>query len=570
MIVVRGAISQRPDGSKLPWVASGSGWRSFVGGCWQVQILPDATMRVLETVDGVIVHDGRVEGWERNPLDWSGSFLAIGTGFPDGLQIWMDRIGTVPLFWMRRNTHLFFSSRLTDLVDVADVGPDRVGILQMALLDQPLGQRTVLAGVSLLPPASSTVLRGDGASEPIRYWRPSINLDSDGSVDAWLEEGERVLQASNARVLADRDGGTVAWPVTGGLDSRCNLGINAASIHERDILFHVSDLGERAELPIARDIAAYFGHSLEEMDATEWMRGSFHFDLTRDSGEFNVGHWRLAGAARRLRDEFACRMTVDGYLLDTLLKPSFIRDGSLETVRNRQMRVAEHRASRVGLDRRGERYVAFHEACIAGYPREVDGLLATQRYTLENRSRRLVYGIVRTNQNFLDVRVPALDSELIDFAMSLPWNLRKGGVLYRRLIHRMDPRLAAFPHDKTGRPILEAPRSTLGREVFRRGKYYVNRLWPGRPIFDGKLTRFEMLLRKDRSFRHSVARVLDDSSWVSEALGGHVKATLVDQCRKGVAIADVIGALLNVALLEARALEARGGWVETPATQSSA
>ena len=135
-----------------------------------------------------------------------------------------------------------------------------------------------------------------------------------------------------------------------------------------------------------------------------------------------------------------------------------------------------------------------------------------------------------------------------------------------------DPDALAFAAESftAGRPILEAPRSTLGREVFRRGKYYVNRLWPGRPIFDGKLTRFEMLLRKDRSFRHSVARVLDDSSWVSEALGGHVKATLVDQCRKGVAIADVIGALLNVALLEARVLQARGGWVETPAARSSA
>lgn len=513
----------------------------------ELSVITDRTYRLSETASGLLIHDGRAEKWQDDPRAWNGSFLAIGGGSA-GWRIWTDRLGTVPLFWASVQGGTIVSSRLVDLLEFRNFGPDPVGVLQAVMLNHPLGERTVVAGVSLMPPAGILDVAADGVYDRGRYWEPKVRP---GDRDAeYVDRGVAVLRNASERVLAGRDG-ALAWPVTGGADSRCCLALNLDRLGDEDVLFHVTELG-RSELPLARAIAEGVQRELQVLDPTESIRAWADTDLRKEAGELHVGQWFLLPAAEQLAGQFACNRVVDGYLLDSLLKPSMIQSGTAEQVRDRLLHWAQYRLQRFGIcnGRRADRML---DASAAEYPSDDSGLSASQRYTLENRSRRMVFGHVRLQGNYLDVRTPGLDTELIDFALDLPWASREGGWLYRRIIHSLAPDLARIPHDRTGLPLISDQAASHRRKVLARARYYANRILPGPDRFPGRESRFERLLRLDAGFRQGIYSCIRESEWLAEAMGGDPVVALERQRRSGTIISDCLGNMLQIALLERHA-----------------
>lgn len=531
------------------WLQALGPHQRLAGKQWALAVVPDRSHRVLETDQGAIIHDGRVQGWHADPLAWNGAFLALQDS-THGLRILTDRLGTVPVFWTRTGGGIAFASRLVDLLALQDMNPDPVGVLQMILLDQPLADRSLLDGVALLPPASDAVLGSGGLQRAERYWIPEVAPGSAAALTPWIDEGVTVLDAANRRAAASAAPGPVAWPVTGGFDSRCNIGVSRSRIQPEDVLFHVRDLGD-VELPAARQLASHFGMPLQVFEAADSMRQAHCFDVAEDSGDLNVAHWSLLEAARLLNGTYGCQTMIDGFLQGILLNPAmFFREGPVDRVRDRQLKLARYRAEYLGMPADSRLLGRVMEASAADYPAARDGLSASQRYIMENRSRRMVHGLVRLNQNYLDVRTPGIDSELLDFVMRVPWELRKHARLYRRIIAAVDPTLAEIPHDKTGRPLLAPPPRRPGRRVIRRLRYYANRAWPGPPLFPGKETRFEYLARKDKAYRTELYTLLRSSEWLPHVLGNDPVRMLEHQRRRCGFITDCLGGMLNVALLE--------------------
>lgn len=548
MLVIRGVIGECAD--ELPWGLRADGLNAFQGGGWRFEVGLDKTYRLLETAGLVVIHDGRIGACMGDPLALNGSWLVLQPRLDGGLNFVSDRIGTVPIYWGHKDGRAYFSTRLVDLVDVGFRDPDPIGCYQYVLQNQPNWERTVLEGVSLIPPAGRFVLKSDSVTNGGRYWQPTVNDSPEENGERWREEGAEIIRRANDCAIRSAVEGPVAWPLTGGLDSRCNTGCCESYVKDSDRFFHVEDMGEY-ELPIARQLARVFGHTVQVFHSDDWMRKTPAFDIGMDSGDFNVGHWRLAGAAQELARTSGCVSTVDGFLQGILMNPAmFFHEGTVESTRDRRFGTPMFRAKLFEMNTETPTFRAFREDYMERFPGGRHALDASQQYIMENRSRRMVFGIVRLNGNFLDVRTPGLDIDFIDYAMRLPWGLRKGARVYKEIIGLINPRLAAIKHDKTGLPVSAGPAVARSRKVMKFVRYYVNRVWPGGGLIIEKQTGFERLLRTEPVFRQQVYDAIGGSRWVREVFGNDMVGVLERQ-RTGRGYSfDGIGAMLTMALLE--------------------
>lgn len=548
MLVIRGVVGE--DLGQLPWVRTSVNFQSFRGSDWLLELCLDRSYRLLESGVRLIVHDGRVPAWSDNLLELNGSWLALEPGEKGGLAFASDRIGTVPIYWGLKDGKAYFSTRLVDLVDCGFNDPDPIGCYQYVLQNQPNWERTMVAGVSLIPPAARFALDGRGGESSGRYWLPTVNESASEDGAGWREEGAAVIRRANELAMATASTGPVAWPLTGGLDSRCNTGCCESYVKAEDCFFHVEDMGE-FELPIARQLARVFGHKVKEFHSEDWMRGAPSFDIGLDCGDFNVGHWRLAGAARALAELNGCASTVDGFLQGILMNPAmFFHEGLVEHTRSKRFSTPLFRAKLFEIATDTPLFQSFRDDYMDRFPGGRHALDASQQYIMENRSRRMVFGIVRLNGNFLDVRTPGLDIGFIDYAMRLPWGLRKGARIYKEIIGIINPRLAAVKHDKTGLPVSAGPAVARSRKLMKFLSYYANRVWPGGGLIIEKQTAFERLLRTNPGFREQVYHAIAGSRWVREVFGGDMVGVFERQ-RTGRGYSfDGIGAMLTMALLE--------------------
>jgi hypothetical protein len=179
-----------------------------------------------------------------------------------------------------------------------------------------------------------------------------------------------------------------------------------------------------------------------------------------------------------------------------------------------------------------------------------DGLTASQRYYIENRSRRLVYNIVRLNQNYLDVRTPGLDSELIDYALKLPWGVRGGAVLYRHIINRLDPGLAKIRYDKSGLPLLAKSEKSFSRRARLFISRNLNHLLPNRKFLLDIETGFGQCFRRSSDFRRAISEFVDGSEWTCSIFGAEVIQRLEVQRLRGRGVEDLVGMLVTLSALD--------------------
>jgi len=525
-------------------------WHRFSGEGWSLRIRSDCSHRVTPTAHGVVIHDRLDAAGLSEPFHLNGAYLLLREERPGVLEITTDRIASLPLYVAHGGGDCCFSSRLVDLGRVGWREPDRLGICQWALLGQPLGEATPLAGVVALPNAAVVELSRNGHRLRRRYWRPRANPATDGRVERYLEEAVEELRAAHHR-CAPATTQRLALPVTGGFDSRCNLALWAERL-PRSRLFHVEDLGAY-ELPIAREIAARYHQPLLELSSRTWMRHVTRLDPGLESGEFNAAQWRLAHPVERLAREWGAEATVDGFFQDLLFKATFLREEAPAAIARRQMEAARYGARVLGMAADSPLLRQLAEsvaAALAGHGE--DGLSASQDYYIENRSRRLVYNIVRLNQNHMAVKTPGLDHALIDFGIALPWNLRRNALLYRHIIQSLDPALAAIRYDKSGLPLSDPRRSSRRRRVRQRLVSNLNHLFPDRRWFRDVETGFGRLFREDAAFRADVGRHVAGSSWARALFGRDIIERLERQRRRGRPVEGVIGMLVTLAALERR------------------
>ncbi|MGL1832979.1 hypothetical protein ACKVEX_05155 [Rhodocyclaceae bacterium SMB388] len=556
MVIVQG-VSDTNLSLEALFGASGSAQCFSING-WQLRIKMDRSHVFDQQSDGAVVIRDRPRLFESlSDESLNGAFLVLRPHKGRCLEIVQDRLASIPVYFAVRNGVSYFSSRLVDLVRAGWRSPDPLGVMQWVCLGQPLGLSTPVLGVQALPGAHT--IRCEPGREPIscRYWQIGREVESAGRVEDFVDETVAKLESAHRRAKPDADA-RLALPVTGGLDSRCNLAIWAGSLH-KSVLFHTQDLGN-FELPIAREISDHYGKDLVVYDSSDWLQKGPVLNLDEESGEFNAGHWRLVDTARRLAEEHGAEATIDGFFQDFLFKASFVRDDSVEALLAQQTGIARYRARMLGFQPDSQMLKDLEASIDAATDRgRQDGAWAvSQDYYLENRSRRLVYNIVRLNQNYLDVRTPGLDHELSDFAFRLPKSLRTNALLYRHVIAKLSPALATIRYDKSGLPLLDMRRRSLRKKVLGTIKRNLNHVFPNRSWMRESGTNFSRLFAHDVEFRHRLAKQVDRSEWVRELFGQQVVERLDAERRKGRPSEDLVGALVTLAALEHQGTSGHG------------
>lgn len=522
-------------------------WRSAAG---EVSIRCDRGYELAAFPSGIVVHDGRISDWHDEPLRWNGSFLALAWPRPPaaGLTAFTDRLGTVPLYVGRVGQRTCFASRLTDLGREGFVRPDFTGAWQLALLGQPLWERTLLEGVALQPPAARIRLRPGAPTEHGAWWQPAANPDDGAAAAGAVEDLIGLLRAAHRGCLGPDP--RLLLPVTGGLDSRINLALHRDALPGAEI-FHIARVGAR-EGAIATRTARALGKPLAVLRERAAITRLDEIDPARETGELDLAQWWIEAAHATLGARFPGAVVVDGYMQDVLFNPLIASAAEEPAHMAREIARAQYlyRFFDGPPDTLHELIELFRAEYLAG----PDGcaLEASQRYYLHNRSRRHVFGMARLFQNHLRVALPGIDSALLDFGFGLPWGARYGAVLYRQAIAMLAPDLGALPYDKSGLPLRARRRRSLRVSAQSMVEPYLDRLWPSRSLWPSPDTAVLRALRRSARLARAIGDRLGSSAWVVEMLGGEARVTgLVGEVLAGRVPVALVSPLLTMAMLEA-------------------
>jgi asparagine synthase (glutamine-hydrolysing) len=214
----------------------------------------------------VIVHGYEEWGLEGVLSRLNGMFaFALHDGRRDVTYLARDRLGVKPLVYTVRDGQLFFASGLTGLLASGrlEAEPDPVGVRLFLHNQFTPSHHTVLRHVKRLPPASYIEVGVGRIGNPVRYWRIPDEIDTERTVDEWINEIRQLVDdAVRVHLLSDVDVGAF---LSGGIDSSIVVGLMARHTARPPKAFSVGVVGDD-ESPHALAAAKRFGvdfHHLE-------------------------------------------------------------------------------------------------------------------------------------------------------------------------------------------------------------------------------------------------------------------------------------------------------------------
>jgi asparagine synthase (glutamine-hydrolysing) len=180
-----------------------------------------------------------------------------------------DRLGVKPLYYARVGDVLVFASELKSLLASGLLRPE----LDFEAIDAFLslgfvpGPRTPLAGVSKLLPAHLLVAGEDGVRTE-QYWDyPHPEPETERRIDtAWRQELiERLAESVRLRLMSDVPLGAM---LSGGIDSSLVVALMARQMNSPVQTFAVGfrESADSNELADAREVAALFGAEHHELE----------------------------------------------------------------------------------------------------------------------------------------------------------------------------------------------------------------------------------------------------------------------------------------------------------------
>lgn len=173
-----------------------------------------------------------------------------------------DRLGIKPLYYSQASERLVFGSEIKAILQHPEVEarPNLQALSSFLSLKYVPAPQTIFAGISALPPGHTLTCDRDGVRIR-RYWKLSFNnrQDSQKSVEAYTEQLKELLQESvKMRLMSDVPFGAF---LSGGVDSSTVVAFMSQFLDEPVKTFSVGFEGKGKvtdELPYARLIAQQF------------------------------------------------------------------------------------------------------------------------------------------------------------------------------------------------------------------------------------------------------------------------------------------------------------------------
>lgn len=429
-------------------------------------------------------------------LEWDRECLARLRGM-FGLAIWKeserrlvlarDRMGIKPLYYFRRAPDLYFGSELKAILAHPRVARRicRQGLAYYLSLNYVPGPYTLVEGVEKLPPGHWLEWKNGGVNCGT-YWRLAFRPRAHVRVEAAREDLDSLLKAAVREHLASAVPLGV-W-VSGGLDSSTILHYASAVCGKPLKTFSMSFPGRSFdESRYSRVVCSAYGTEHYELDLhpgaglAEAVEDLVNYadEPTADAGALPV--WRLAGMSR---PHVSVALSGEGadelfggyvtYLADKLTRPLRLAPRALRRFALRPLRRWPASDEKIGLEYKLKRFFAgslldpdeahlFWNGTFSGaearrlFPHAEPPLLGglyrilppeaqptgrINRYLWFDQLYYLPDDILvkcdrMSMAHSLEVRPPFLDHRIVEFAASLPENLKVRGLTLKRLLREL-------------------------------------------------------------------------------------------------------------------------------------
>ena len=409
-----------------------------------------------------------------------------------------DLHGHHRVYYRQAGTTLYVACELKAFSGWPEISlePDYEALRDLVNYAYPLGDRTSLAGVKLLPPASRLIFR-DGVAQVERYWHP-LYRPTEADDDSLCEEGFSIFAAAFAAKTAESRRFVV--PVSGGLDSRLLLA--QAQTTGKDLVTFTYGHANSREAKVARDVMRCMGVE------PRWVRTDefpYAADILRRSAWFGEGMMSLtaslvARVAEQLSDEPRTSLFLNGiYGGPTNFSNSYHKPDELVADMPRNEKVARIGRTMFSHQLHGTQNYRklrpdFARLCDEAYDREIERLLPEHEavspffghqkdaFFIANRLCRFM-NQVDLNRYYWHETIPLTSAGLYAFYLRLPDRLKFGRLLHKRILARFYPRAAEAQVFSTG---LSVHDELAGRSPRRpdpraqRWRHYVGRLTAGR------------------------------------------------------------------------------------------
>lgn len=391
----------------------------------------------------------------------NGSFI-LAAWYPHDNTFYVanDRFGLRPHYYGWCGETLIISPTVRAIHETwtRDTKLDRQGVVEFFFFEQLLGNRTMIEGISVVPPAS--VCHADNGTLNVnQYWDfpyPENLLNSPQR--ELCEEMQRLLSiAVNRRLPACCP---IGVPLSGGLDSRVLSGIASRSISHLPVFTFGNDdcMDRRFSSQVAHRIGAK--HHCASPESVAW-EDNFRTSVILCDGMSPVLHAHILLLSSILTKEvgvvldgLAGDMIVGGYVERHMIHSATIPNtiSSLLT-RKYFSRMSSSMIDRLFIDKsfsdcvpriRDTLFTRAHMCCSSRIADVCDYLAYRERV------RRFTINGNTLLRNYVEVRAPFFDYDFIDFTMSLPLHLRFRKQLYKSAIRNMFPELKDIGHTPLG------------------------------------------------------------------------------------------------------------------------
>lgn len=352
-----------------------------------------------------------------------------------------DRFGLKPFYVAEQNGAFFFAPEVKcfSYFSSFQLKVRKEHVECFLTLGHFLGSGTWLESVYLAEPATVYTYRWQEQSlKTEMYWswgkirRSNLTLS-----DAADELGQRLDTTFN-----NQFGGNFRTGIglSGGLDSRCLL----AAVHNRNPVTYTFGIEKSADVAVARQVArvANVKHHYFDLKIDHWLQRRFS-GVWKTDGMLNMYHMHYSHLMNELPKWFDVNLS--GFLGDVVIGGSYLKKEGKSFV-NRAV---------------NESIAAHYFGNFASQSNYKNSYFDTERvdpFVIYNRGRRLIgMGAEEANKT-IPQRLPFMSVPLMEFAYSLPDELRADSKVYDLALLRKYPAFYKnIPNASKGVPIIENP-----------------------------------------------------------------------------------------------------------------
>jgi asparagine synthase (glutamine-hydrolysing) len=482
---------------------------------------------------------------ERAFRELNGSFLIIIYDLVHKkLIIANDRFASRPLYYCVSNELLFFATQVSPVIQAEEVPKtlDRRAVLEFFTFRRILGTRTYYRDIRAMPPANVFVFQ-KGRYALRKYWEMNFREGQRKPETYYVDTlTDAFRHAVRRRTSDDYDYGIL---LSGGLDSRMVL---AAVPSGCSITGFTMGDWENREFRIARAVAKAKG--IKHFFLQRWPDYSADFagkisELSEGMYQFDTG--TPIGAIHEIRKR-GVDILLHGYGLDFKFQGMYLpqiklnvlnRKGCipvLASISNRNAALAKDilRKLRYGTDKEViERLINDQFLRSSGPPVEsIPTILREASRHARNPynkwdyfvsgscSRHYTYIFALEMAHYIDERTIMFDNDLLDAYLEIPPDLRFNAKIYRKVLQRLEPKLAAIPSANTGLRPHTSPLigfgANVGEMALRRAG--LKRKVPDPTFTSGSWPNIPELMRRNAKLRKLIWDTISDDQSTDPAI----------------------------------------------------